>query len=84
MFFKKKEIKYTEEEVKYIIEKILKETVNREILFEILYGEIKDIVGSNVVQDLYKKINQKEIEVDKKDIDYWMNVLKSKIFSNEK
>jgi len=85
IFWKKnKKSLYTEEEVQYIIEQILKETINGENLFEILYNEIKDIVGSDVIQSLYKRIHETEKEVDAKDVKYWMNVLKAKIFSSEK
>ena len=85
MFFKKKAKKnlYSEEAVKFIIKRILQETIDRTNLFILLNYKFKNIIDDKVISELYTQINKNEKEIDKREIEYWMEVLNKRIYEED-
>jgi len=66
---------YSKESVVYILNEILRQTVDRETLKRMIFSEMRPLVGEKVIDDFYKKTNDLEAIVDAKKTDYWIDKL---------
>jgi len=87
MWFKKrKSEEYSKDLVKYLLNKILTETVDRDLLLELMIDELEPIIGKSVINQFYAKLNELERDLDKRKIDYWMRKAEEadqeKVFDN--
>ena len=70
--------KYDEYAVRYVLSSILSSTIDRRVISLILEEELKYIVGKDIINNIYKKINHNDKRVDKWNINKWMTVLDNK------
>ncbi len=71
--FKKKESKYSRKAITYVLSEILRQTVDREILRDIVDINLQPLVGNAVLTDFYIKLNEAEKKIDTRKAKYWLD-----------
>lgn len=73
-FFQKK---YSKKNVEFIISDILRQTVDRDNVSKFLKDDISPLLGDQLVQNFFEKLNEKEKTTDIYHSDYWLKKLDS-------
>lgn len=56
--------KYNADNVRLVIERIVQDTVNRDVLRQIVDNNLREILGDKYVDTVYMKLNLKDSKVD--------------------
>ena len=82
IFQKKEPKKYDIHTVKLIISSIVRTTVNRDVVREILETDLKPIIGQSVINQVYEKMNKNDRKKDDIEIQKWIRAFENGEFDD--
>ncbi len=71
----KRRRKYSEESVKYVLTRILEETIDRDSLRNFVNKKMINIVDKEFINEMYVGLNMNDNKADQSDLNRWMDAL---------